>query len=42
MDEKIENYILDIVFCTRKPENYGLEKLDNLISFGASQEQLST
>ena len=36
MDEKIENYILDIVFCTRKPENYGLEKLRNLISFGAS------
>jgi len=36
MDEKIENYILDIVFCTRKPENYGLEKLCNLISFGAS------
>lgn len=36
MDEKIEQYILDIVFATRKPENYNLEKLKPLISYGAS------
>lgn len=36
MDEKIEQYILDIVFATRKPEQYKLEKLKPLISFGAS------
>jgi MoxR-like ATPase len=36
MDEKIEQYILDIVFATRKPENYKLEKLKPLISYGAS------
>lgn len=36
MDEKIEHYILDIVFATRNPENYKLEKLKPLISYGAS------
>jgi len=36
MDEKIEQYILDIVFATRNPEKYGLEKLKPLISFGGS------
>lgn len=36
MDEKIEKYILDIVFVTRKPEQYNLEKLKPLISYGAS------
>jgi MoxR-like ATPase len=36
MDEKIEQYILDIVFATRSPENYKLEKLKPLISYGAS------
>ncbi len=36
MDEKIENYILDIVFATRFPEKYKLDKLKPLISFGAS------
>lgn len=36
MDEKIENYILDIVFATRQPEKYKLEKLKDLISYGAS------
>ncbi len=36
MDEKIEQYILDIVFATRNPENYKLEKLKPLISYGAS------
>lgn len=36
MDEKIERYILDIVFATRKPEQYHLEKLTPLISYGAS------
>ena len=36
MDEKIEQYIVDIVFATRNPEQYGLEKLKDIISFGAS------
>ncbi len=36
MDEKIEQYIIDIVFATRYPEKYGLNKLKNMISFGAS------
>ena len=36
MDEKIEQYIIDIVFATRNPEKYDLEKLKDLISFGAS------
>ena len=36
MDEKIENYITDIVFATRYPEQYGLEKMKALISYGAS------
>lgn len=36
MDEKIEKYILDIVFATRTPEKYRLEELQPLISFGAS------
>ena len=36
MDEKIEKYILDIVFATRYPEKYDLADLKPLISFGAS------
>ncbi|WP_396162628.1 AAA family ATPase [Flavobacterium sp.] len=36
MDEKIEKYILDIIFATRYPEKYKLENLQPLISFGAS------
>jgi len=36
MDEKIEQYILDIVFATRIPEKYQLEKIKPLISYGAS------
>ncbi|REE83526.1 MoxR-like ATPase [Lutibacter oceani] len=36
MDEKIEKYILDIVFATRYPEKYNLPDLKGLISFGAS------
>ena len=36
MDEKIERYILDIIFATRNPENYKLPELNGLISFGAS------
>lgn len=36
MDEKIEKYILDIIFATRYPEKYNLEKLKPLISFGSS------
>lgn len=35
MDEKVSDYILDIVFATRKPSDYGLQ-LDGLIEFGAS------
>ena len=36
MDEKIEKYILDIIFATRYPERYNLSQLKPLISFGAS------
>ncbi|MDW5289077.1 MoxR family ATPase [Formosa sp. PL04] len=36
MDEKIEKYILDIIFATRYPEKYRLADLKPLISFGAS------
>lgn len=36
MDEKIERYILDIVFATREPKNFKLDKLTALISYGAS------
>ncbi len=36
LDEKIEQYIADIVFATRYPENYGLKDIKELISFGGS------
>jgi MoxR-like ATPase len=36
MDEKIEKYILDIVFATRSPKQYNLGNLSQLISYGAS------
>ncbi len=36
MDEKIEKYILDIVFATREPEKYKLKELADLIQYGAS------
>ena len=36
IDEKIEQYIADIVFATRYPEKYGLPELKNLITFGGS------
>jgi MoxR-like ATPase len=36
MDEKIERYIVDIVFSTRFPKDHGLERYQPLISFGAS------
>lgn len=36
LDEKIEKYILDMVFATRFPENYGLSELKSYIGFGAS------
>lgn len=36
MDEKIEQYILDIVFATRNPSKYNLEKLKPLVSYGGS------
>src|SRR5450631_892495 len=36
MDEKVEHYILDIVFATRTPEKYKLERLKPLIAYGGS------
>ncbi len=36
VDEKIEKYILDIVFATRQPKDFGLNKLTEMISYGAS------
>lgn len=36
IDEKIEQYIADIVFATRFPERYGLKELKDMISFGGS------
>ncbi|MGM0589935.1 MAG: AAA family ATPase [Bacteroidota bacterium] len=36
IDEKVERYIIDLVFATRKPEQYDLADIDDLISFGAS------
>ena len=36
LDEKIEQYIIDIVFATRFPEQYGLNRLKPLISYGVS------
>ena len=36
MDEKIEKYIVDIVFATRHPEDYGLGKLKGMIAYGGS------
>ena len=36
MDEKIESYITDIIFATRFPAQYGLNKLNGMISYGAS------
>ena len=36
VDEKIERYIVDIVFATRFPQDYGLNDLTSIISFGAS------
>lgn len=36
LDEKIEQYIADIVFCTRYPEKYGLKELKDYIGFGGS------
>ena len=36
IDEKIERYIVDIVFATRFPQDYGLADIKDMISFGAS------
>jgi len=36
VDEKIEKYILDIVFATRNPKDFGLDELTDLISYGGS------
>jgi MoxR-like ATPase len=36
IDPKIENYIVDIVFSTRKPKEFGLDELTDLIAYGAS------
>lgn len=36
MDEKIERYIIDIIFATRNPEDYNLESIKSMISYGGS------
>ena len=36
VDEKVEDYVLDLVFATRNPEKYNLSDLENLIEYGAS------
>ena len=36
VDSKVENYIVDLVFATRQPRQYGLDDLDDLIAYGAS------
>jgi len=36
IDEKVEQYIIDLVFATRDPEKYNLDGLSELINFGAS------
>lgn len=36
MDEKIERYIVDIIFATREPESYGLDRLGAMIGYGCS------
>lgn len=36
IDEKIENYIVDIVFATREPSKYGLKDTEDMIEYGAS------
>jgi|LQAB01.1.fsa_nt_gi MoxR-like ATPase len=36
VDDKAKNYIVDIVFASRNPEEYGLKDLRNLIAYGAS------
>jgi MoxR-like ATPase len=36
IDPKIEQYIVDIVFATRKPKEYGLDDIEPLIAYGAS------
>jgi MoxR-like ATPase len=36
LDEKIEKYIVDIVFATRQPEEYGLKEMKQMIAFGCS------
>lgn len=36
VDEKVERYIVDLIFATRNPQDYNLSELDDLISFGAS------
>ena len=41
MDEKIERYIVDIVFATRFPEKYDLKELKDMIGFGGSPLHLS-
>jgi MoxR-like ATPase len=36
VDEKVKNYIVDIVFASRKPADYGLDELNDIIEYGAS------
>ena len=42
MDEKIESYILDIIFATRFPEKYNLSELKPLISLALHQGEVLT
>ena len=36
VDEKVEDYVLNLIFATRDPQNYGLNDLEGIIDFGAS------
>ena len=40
LDEKIERYIVDIVFATRYPEKYDLKELKDMIGFGGSPREI--
>ena len=36
IDKELEEYIVDIIFATRKPSDYGLDEIEDLLEFGAS------
>ena len=42
MDEKIEKYIIDIIFATREPQDYNIKQLASLISYGGSPRASSS